>query len=452
MRDFLKVDADGDGLPSPGDTLSYHVSLINIGNSEATNVFLSDTPDLNTSLVVGSVRTSVGTVQTGNSSGDSSVGVLIDRILPNSMASISFDVAVKEALPSSITHISNQALVNIPSIGSTSSDDPDTPALGDATKTAIAAAPLMHFTKDVFLVYDTDHSGTISPGDIIEYTLTLINAGTRDASDVSFSDTLDPNTSLVGGAAQSALSGALGVIGAFGGQKRWNFRVRINNPLPSEVLTIANQAQISGSTISAQYSDDPRTPTPNDATLVALGSSFLLCGDVDNNGIVEDADAKLVASAILGDRDIRLTESQRLAADVAPPFGVLDVRDATLISEIARGYRVYCPPLDARSPQATALRSSAPVTLERAEHRALGRLIRFRAQGVGIAEISVQVFNLAGKALFTSEWQRGTELSWLAVTEDGRALANGVYLYVLSVRGTDGSLARSPVHKLVILR
>ncbi len=450
MRDFLKVDADGDGLPSPGDTLSYHVSLINIGNREATNVFFSDTPDLNTSLIVGSVRTSVGTVQTGNTVGDNSVGVLIDRIPPNAMASISFDVAVKEAVPSSIMHISNQALVNIPSIGSTSSDDPDTPALGDATKTAIAAAPLMHFTKDVFLVYDTDHSGTISPGDIIEYTLTLINAGTRDASDVSFSDTLDPNTSLVGGAAQSALSGALGVIGAFGGQRRWNFRVRINNPLPSEVLTIANQAQISGSTISTQYSDDPRTPTPNDATLVALGSSFLLCGDVDNNGIVQDTDAALVARAVLG--EIRLTESQRLAADVAPPFGVLDVRDATLISEIARGYRVYCPPLDARTSQATPLHSRAPVTLERAEHRALGRLIRFRAQGVGIAEISVQVFNLAGKALFTSEWQRGTELSWLAVTEDGRALANGVYLYVLSVRGTDGSFARSPVHKLVILR
>lgn len=451
MRDFLKIDADGDGLPSPGDTLSYHIELINIGNTDATNVFLSDTPDLNTSLVVGSVRTSVGTVQTGNTVGDSSVGVLIDRIpRAGGIASVSFDVTVKDSLLSSVVSLTNQALVNVPGVGSTASDDPDTPALGDATKTAIAAVPLMHFIKDVFLVSDTDHSGAISPGDIIEYTLTLINNGTRDATDILFSDTLDPNTHVVGGSASSVLSGNLGTIGAFGGQRRTSFRVRINNPLPPDALTISNQAQISGSNISAQYSDDPRTPTPNDATVVALGSSFLLCGDVDSNGLVEDTDAQLVARAILG--AIRLTEAQRLAADVAPPFGTLDARDATLISEIARGYRVYCPPLDARTPQATPLQSYAPITLERVEHRALGSSIRFRAQGTGIAEISVQVFNLAGRAVFVSDWQKGTELHWLALTEEGRPLANGVYLYVLNVRGADGSLTRSRIQKLVILR
>jgi uncharacterized repeat protein (TIGR01451 family) len=340
--------------------------------------FVSDTPDLNTQLVVGSVRTSLGTIQSGNTVVDSSVGVLIDRITSGGTASVSFDVTIKDSLPSSITHISNQALVNIPGVGSMASDDPDTPALGDATKMAIAAAPLVHFTKDVFLVYDTDHSGTISPGDVLEYVLTLINTGTRDATDIALSDTPDPKTRLgairtstgvtASGATTSTLNVNLGTVGAFGGQARVSFRVQINNPVPQDALTISNQAQISGSNISAQYSDDPRTPTPNDATLVALGSSFLLCGDVDSNGLVEEADAQLVARAILG--AVRLTESQRLAADVAPPFGTLDVRDVTLISELARGYRAYCPPLDARTPQAALLRAGAPVTLERAEHRA----------------------------------------------------------------------------------
>ena len=455
MRAFLKSDTNNDGLPSPGDTLGYHILLINIGNADATNVFVSDTPDLNTQLVVGSVRTSLGTIQSGNTVGDNSVGVLIDRITPGSTASVSFDVTIKDSLPSSITHISNQALVNIPGVGSIVSDDPDTPALGDATKTVIAAAPLMHFTKDVFLVYDTDRSGTISPGDVLEYVLTLINAGTRDATDIVLSDTPDPKTrpgviktsagATMSGATASTVNVNLSAVGAFGGQARVSFRVQINNPVPQDALTISNQAQISGTNISAQYSDDPRTPTPNDATFVALGSSFLLCGDVDNNGLVEEADAQLVARAILG--VVRLTESQRLAADVAPPFGTLDVRDVTLISELARGYRAYCPPLDARTPQAIPLLASAPVTLERAEHRALGRVIRFRAQGVGIAEIRVHVFNLAGGAVFMSPWQQGAELDWHA-----DALANGVYLYVISVRGFDGSLVRSRIQKLVILR
>lgn len=455
MRDFLKVDADGDGLPTPGDILSYHITLINIGNVEATNVFLSDTPDPNTSLIVGSVRASVGTVQTGNAVGDSSVGVLLDRIAPGSVASVSFDVAIKESLPSSVISLSNQALVNVPGVGSTASDDPDTPAQGDMTKTAIAAAPLIHLTKDAFLVYDTDRSGTISPGDIIEYTLTLMNAGTRDATSISLSDTPDPKTRLIAGTAQinvgvahagtSNVAATIGTLGAFGGQGRISFRVQINNPLPADAFTISNQAQISGANISAQYSDDPRTPTPNDATLVVLSSSFLLCGDVDGNGLVEETDAQLAARAILG--ALELTESQRLAADVAPPFGRLDARDVTRISEIARGYRAYCPPLDARTPQATPLQASPPVTLERAEYRSLGRFIRFRAQGSGIAVVNVQVFNLAGKTVFISDWLQGTELTW-----NPDPLANGVYLYVLSVRGADGSLVRSRIQKLVILR
>jgi uncharacterized repeat protein (TIGR01451 family) len=57
MRAFLKNDTNNDGLPSPGDTLGYHILLINIGNADATNVFVSDTPDLNTQLVVGLLST-----------------------------------------------------------------------------------------------------------------------------------------------------------------------------------------------------------------------------------------------------------------------------------------------------------------------------------------------------------------------------------------------------------
>lgn len=462
-RDFLKIDADGDGLPSPGDTLSYHISVINTGNADATNLFFSDTPDTNTALVVGSVRTSQGTVLTGNTVGDSSVGVSLDTI-PRSggAAQVSFDALVKDSLPSSVVSLSNQALVNVPGVGSIPTDDPDTPAQGDATVTVIAAAPFLHFTKDVFLVYDADRSGGIGPGDTLEYALTVINTGSRDAADIMLSDTPDPNTRLVVSTIKtsqgSALSGLassttgvnLGTIGAWGGQARVSFRVQINNPVPPDTLTLSNQAQISSSNSSVQYSDDPRTLTPNDATIVALGSSFLLCGDVDNNGIVEDIDAQLVARATLG--TIQLTESQRAAADVAPPFGTIDVRDATLISEIARGYRAYCPPLDARTSSPGALQAQGSLHIERFAHQPVGPIIRFRVQGSGIAEMSVQVFNLVGKAIFTSAWQRGNELEWYAFTDDERPIANGIYLYVISVRGANGSLVRSRIQKLVILR
>ncbi len=35
---------------------------------------------------------------------------------------------------------------------------------------------------------------------------------------------------------------------------------------------------------------------------------------------------------------------------------------------------------------------------------------------------------------------------------DGRRLANGVYLYVVTIRRQDGAILRSQVKKLVILR
>jgi hypothetical protein len=95
----------------------------------------------------------------------------------------------------------------------------------------------------------------------------------------------------------------------------------------------------------------------------------------------------------------------------------------------------------------TLLKASPSVALERVEHHTVGQALRFRAYGMGIAEINVQIFNLSGRSVFISPWQQGVELDWHA-----DALANGVYLYVISVRGWDGSLVRSRVQKLVILR
>jgi len=40
----LQVDADGNGVPSPGDTLRYTTTIINSGNSAATGVTFNDIP------------------------------------------------------------------------------------------------------------------------------------------------------------------------------------------------------------------------------------------------------------------------------------------------------------------------------------------------------------------------------------------------------------------------
>ena len=80
LQDTLVVDADGDGVPSPGDTLLYTVVVRNDGNAAAAGLQFTDALDPNTTLVVGSVQTSQGTVTTGNNAGNTGVGVNLGTI------------------------------------------------------------------------------------------------------------------------------------------------------------------------------------------------------------------------------------------------------------------------------------------------------------------------------------------------------------------------------------
>ena len=91
------------------------------------------------------------------------------------------------------------------------------------------------------------------------------------------------------------------------------------------------------------------------------------------------------------------------------------------------------------------------VTLQGVELKQSGGQYRFEAQGYNIEGLQVQVYNLAGKQVFSAE-SAGNSLSWNGLSSDGRRLANGVYLYVLTVKGTYGDIVQTKVQKLAILR
>lgn len=79
------------------------------------------------------------------------------------------------------------------------------------------------------------------------------------------------------------------------------------------------------------------------------------------------------------------------------------------------------------------------------------RGMTFLAQGQGITSLKVEIFNLAGRRIFAQE-AAGAQLAWDLKTSEGRPLPNGVYLYVVTVRGLEGQMLRSEVRKLVVLR
>jgi uncharacterized repeat protein (TIGR01451 family) len=101
-----------DNCPGPksGETLNYTLQVKNTGTGTASAVILTDTLDPNTTLTVGSVTTSQGTVTTGNTSNDKNVSVNIGNIAQNKTVSVGFAVTVGKGIPEG-TEIKNTASV-----------------------------------------------------------------------------------------------------------------------------------------------------------------------------------------------------------------------------------------------------------------------------------------------------------------------------------------------------
>jgi uncharacterized repeat protein (TIGR01451 family) len=134
----LDTDVDNNGVISSGDILKYTNVVNNTGSGDATGVTFSDTPDTNTTLVVGSVITTKGNVTKGNISGDTSVAVNIGTLAAKGgSATITFNVTVNNL--SGPTQIANQAVVKGTNIPDTTSDDPSTTPPNDPT--VVTAGP-----------------------------------------------------------------------------------------------------------------------------------------------------------------------------------------------------------------------------------------------------------------------------------------------------------------------
>jgi uncharacterized repeat protein (TIGR01451 family) len=133
--DILFLDTNHSGAPGAGDTLAYLITIANTGYVSATGVTFTDTPDVITKLIVGTVQTSRGTVTKGNTAGDTSVGVDIGTLPGGDRVTISFEVQINSPLPRPF--ISNQGTVTSSQLPPVPTNDPDTPDPGDPTLTIV---------------------------------------------------------------------------------------------------------------------------------------------------------------------------------------------------------------------------------------------------------------------------------------------------------------------------
>ena len=282
--DALVVDADGDTVPSPGDTLRYEIRLSNLGNTAATNVLFLDPIPANTALVPGSLTTTAGSIVT-----EEPVEVQIAELAVGAEATLMFDVVIEQPLPTGVVEISNQGAVAADGLDDVLTDDPDVAGLADPTVTPVTAAPALNLTKTDSLYLDADASGDATPGDELLYVIEVENTGNTAATAVELTDILDPYLTLVDGTVQlsqgtmiisTPLTLDLGTVAP--GTVTVSFRVTIDADFPESLSQVANQASLTSNELPPLVSDDPETEPANDPTLTPVRVPSDNCPDVPN--------------------------------------------------------------------------------------------------------------------------------------------------------------------------
>ena len=127
------VTTGGSGTDS---TISYEIAVTNLGDQPVSGVVVADTPDALTTLVVGSVHTTAGSVTTGNGPGDTIVSVDLGTVAGRTTQVVSFDASVG-FVPEGVSSVSNQATVTSVELPAILSDDPGQPGATDPTITPV---------------------------------------------------------------------------------------------------------------------------------------------------------------------------------------------------------------------------------------------------------------------------------------------------------------------------
>lgn len=77
--------------------------------------------------------------------------------------------------------------------------------------------------------------------------------------------------------------------------------------------------------------------------------------------------------------------------------------------------------------------------------------LEFKITGTGILEVHVALYDLRGRKITEVSSESG-QVHLEALDYQGKPLANGVYFYVITYKGADGTVLRDRIKKLVLLR
>lgn len=141
--------------------------------------------------------------------------------------------------------------------------------------------PSVSAAMRVQVVDDLDGNHGLTRGETLRYTAVVTNDGTASVQNLTFSDTVDTNTTLLAGSATST-SGTVSTSGgtvsvsipaiAASGSVTITFDALVPAGTPSSVTVIETQGRVTGEGID-EMTDDPSTPAEGDSTRIGFASS-----------------------------------------------------------------------------------------------------------------------------------------------------------------------------------
>src|SRR5688572_15407473 len=346
----------------PGDVLRYTLRLQSTDVPLDDLAFTDDLGAMNPSVVFvpGSLAIVPGTLPPGadasntNPSGGSNGAGLVDvrnlDVAAFGQVSVQFDGTLAARI-NNATVVTNQADLISGGIKIADSDDPnvggqsDPDVVGDedATRVTIQSAP--YFDVDKISADLDGDPAVLLAGERLQYTITVRNTGTSDATDATLRDAVPTNTTYVAGS--TTLNGvtvadspggvsplANGIALSTPGQPTPGLMPVDSPPSAANVATIVfvvrvDAAAVDGTIISNQGfvsspaggvfdrpSDDPGTPTIDDPTRDLVGDlpflfavkSAALQVDALSPGIVDPGDVLRYTITIYNNGDVPATD------------------------------------------------------------------------------------------------------------------------------------------------
>ncbi len=253
------------GLVGIGDVITYTVTVTNDGTEAANNVIVTDSAPMFTTLVGGSLMSSLSAGGSGTNT-ETSPNVQVDgfNLGPNESVTMTFEVTVDAGTPDGTI---------IPNVASVVSDQTP-PEDSNEVDNEVEADPELEIVKA------NNPTGSVVEGETITYTLTVTNVGSAAANNVDVTDVAPANTTYVPGSA-TVVSGPGSVT--------------TEDPLLVEIPVFDYTAGNNEVVITFQVTVDEGTPSGtiilNTATVSSDDTPPEDSNEVDNDVICEcDAD------------------------------------------------------------------------------------------------------------------------------------------------------------------